>query len=871
MAHNDFQAGPYTQRNRINPEATAAAADPGSNMGEENTELGSSGVLTIGRVLSYYGGLQGYRVSTPTRGPRMACAIPDVLNVMGARAFNPISPNTSVLIWWANQESEIGYIIAVLPRLPVHNWANLGGFIREGAGVGFLYDQVHRKQLGVDNEASEVPLGAPDFNEGRPWDTLAGDWGVINELGVGIAVLKMMASMQAGYAEIGVSFIDQEAYIAGERITIESETTDYRHFNDQGEGSTIRQFTPYAWEGLGAKEPATGELLKELTEDPKSSDEQLSRYAPKDWEQVGIFRFLELEGLLGGLLHQWVICPKDPPEIVKRSTARNWPGLAEINIGEDGFITQRTAKGFLIEKTSIIAVPEERREPWDPQGDKDEACDYGLEALPDAEVDYPWNDTDPTSRGPRIADHNAWRSQVKNLAGIRGHKKDWAVPEESAAAVVSGTVPVTPLGRKFRADMPEGEDVKIDHRRPKVRYRPGRAFIYLGDDGSIHQQDAYGSTFSSAGGNHEFAPRGDFIVRPARRFIVQAPLDAIINGGRNVELAASKGDIRLKAEKNMHLLAGNGGTVGGVLIETRSDDSAGEKNDYTKQGQDTVSTGIMLKSVKAPVVTWGSSVMVQAKNGDIVIDGQEGGKDVSIFGKNVRLFGAESASLSATVKPGQGLSNSDTSPLIRVSAESLTMLCGTAGAAFTEGQMRVLTEVKVLGNVTTTESFFSPDVEIQSFDDSQMNPSASQMKADAKDARKPVKKAVADMQAQVYTGEKAFFNTSLIEKISFSFNNSEQYWTNEGFVLNATYWQVMFGSSTTWDQPEVKFKTSMPTMPWPGKETWEGSSFGQIQKSAFKNYDLETGAAKALPRAVEGAAAPTLVSLKGNYTIDTQG
>ena len=110
----------------------------------------------------------------------------------------------------------------------------------------------------------------------------------------------------------------------------------------------------------------------------ESPEDDVACHVPQAWDQVGIFRYVRLLGALGGIEHTWVQMP-GAQSPVRREQERNWPGLFEEQVDIDGFWTVRTAKGLLLEKTCMIPVPEQRREPEDPRGDGEEVCDWGRE------------------------------------------------------------------------------------------------------------------------------------------------------------------------------------------------------------------------------------------------------------------------------------------------------------------------------------------------------------------------------------------------------------------------------------------------------------------------------------------------------------
>lgn len=887
MGNEMLLSVPGCNRSRRGREAMAAAADPGGELGEGAHELTSPGVVVQCIVKSYNAGLQTYIVNGPGCHDKLAVDAASSLNVLGTRQYAAHAPFTPILVWLEHgQGCEHALILGAIAHPENELVDHRGGLLSEGAGVGLAYDPMHRSPVRVDEDEDEdFPVPLFEANCGRPWDTLAGDHGLINELGVGLAVLKMSSYLHGGYASVGVSYIDDMAYIRGDRISMESPSMEYDHFQDQGESSSVYRSTPYLWEGMGAQSPNVDPANAEdrYLGPEYAGEEQLSMVDVQNWDQIGIFRWMSLEGYLGGLLHEYGIVPINAAAPVRRSDERFWPGVFERQVDVDGFYTVRTAKGMLFEKTVMIPVPEQKREPWDPQGDKDAACDYGSDPYDTDKVDYDWGDTDPTSRAGRTVDHNAFRTGEAGVRGLHGHNtngdgKDWHLPQDTQAAIASGTNPITPLGCQFHADLPMPASIAVDHRRPDVKYYPGRAFVHWGDDGSITFQDAYGSSIVMSGGNIELCPRGDLIMRPGRSVVAMAPRDVVLNAGHNAEVTASEGDVRVKAEKNLHMLGGNAVTAGGVLIENRANDPYGGLNDFSEQGEATISSGIVFKSGTAPVILWGSEIFAQSQVGRVVIDAGRGDQDVDILGDDVRVTGKSSSAIIAGVKPGAAGGQPADADMIKVKSNSAVIAAGSVLAEFAGGNLKVLRDgtgkANVLfdGSLSVTTTISSPNTEIAELRTQDIYPSLAEVEAGIKSNSSVFVTDWTALEAAVYTADSGYGNSEFFDNFSFSFNNSTLYWTTSSFVLNSTFWQVNFakGQADVWNQPVVLFKGSAATRPWPGNETWVGGGFGKIESGSFNNYDVATEAGKTTPRTETSGTAPEEVPLDDNYVVGSQ-
>lgn len=206
----------------------------------------------------------------------------------------------------------------------------------------------------------------------------------------------------------------------------------------------------------------------------------------------------------------------------------------------------------------------------------------------------------------------------------------WYLPEEGDSLPVYtdmilpsyGTL-MGALGLTF-AQPPTPIKVPVDHRYGHARYYPNESLIAMLDDGGIVIGDGYGAEIRMTGGSMWLSCPGDLWLQPGRNVNAWAGRDMILRAQNSADLTAANSDVHIKAENNFVVICGNSG-CGGALIESRATCPA---YDYEgKIGEDTITTGVVLRAKDAQVVSWGRDVLLWAdprgsasSKGGVIID-----------------------------------------------------------------------------------------------------------------------------------------------------------------------------------------------------------------------------------------------------------
>lgn len=588
-----------------------------------------------------------YAVRVPLVGRALHCvALAAAAYPFGAKSIGLYPPGTSVVcaVWNGNGTPGHGVILgAVSPHL-AHPGHGVSDWIAPFTGVHAFSDDVD----------TYIPFNAPknieSYAAGQPLDAIPGqDIGAMQDLGTGYGAGLLEAWLRAS------DIAGLWCYYQDNLVRLASYNLDHWHCggerwirNDQGEVNDVDSMTPYPWEALGAwakhdtvfkNNPGGGDYKKDA----------VIPYEPIKGDQCGIYRHRILRGYVADMYRHEVILPKldaSTPAAGKVAAlsdpeTNDHTGLLSVQEHADGQFSVRSAKGIVLEKYLFIpvarqtALPEQGKDLGDTTPDNYAAAgDTGANADKHKRqtITVPADEDRPDMWIGQLFDIHAYVFNWWSQRGTRMHEKDWKLPEEGHFAhqeTAAGTaswfggvyIPkdngaASPLADEYVLGVPDYFDVEIDH-TTKSRYYCSRSIIEQMPDGSIVIEDGYGSGIYMSQGNIRFTCAGDELHQPGRSFIAMAGDDAVLRAGSSVDVTAALGDVRLKAERNLHMLAGNGLT-GGVLIESRSTGINRPQTWLTdKVGETAITAGIVFKTGNGgPLVFKGSDIRFAAQGFD---------------------------------------------------------------------------------------------------------------------------------------------------------------------------------------------------------------------------------------------------------------
>ena len=722
-----------------------------------------------------------------------------------------------------------------------------------------------------------------NYNACRPLDTIPGsDLGFNNELGVGVGLSRLFAWIRA--SECAGMWCFQQDNL----VRIHSHNLDHWHAggersvrDDEGEITDIDWINPYSWEAKGMANPKEDFTTENSDGGVYKPGQTKSRLEPKYATQQAPPRHIRFRGYLGDLDREMVVAPVKP----SGSAAWGLRGLLDIQKHVNGLYTVRSAKGIIHEKYIFIPVPNREYLPEENADLGDSYKNYhaaGSLSLgtgdPHDKEDFKWSKSDETAInwGQKIYDYHAHIFMHYGIVPILKHKNDWSLPKSEDTNSTGDKIPgadgaiynnFTKMKTTFEYKLPTYGTLNVDHRDKAnggTKYYCSRSIMAQLEDGSVLIEDGYGSSIHMTGGNLIISCPGDVWMRPGRNMNVWAPDDINLKAGTSIDITASNKDVRIKAEKNLHMLAGNGGESGGVLIESRSVDGS---NAYSGPGEATTSYGITLLAKTSTISTYGlnSYISTIGAGGTLIFDAGGGtGTVTTIANNNIcytnqtlkQIFGYTPASKSGA---DQAVCNefSKNSALIqnkgyfavKVGSTILDSSLFVTGSAAAKQGYDITPQTKtasdISGFITTIIGQISANTALSG----------------------------PQLRTEVYASSK-MGDQQLIDTLAFSCRNEEQYGlAGEGVIIPESRWQFAYrqnGTADAWDEKAVSFHGDK-TMPHPGYNNWTSKSlFSRIESTELFDWStLQNDVAKSA--ASDGTAPATNSAvLQDSYIISNQ-
>ena len=426
-----------------------------------------------------------------------------------------------------------------------------------------------------------------NFNSGRPVDAYPGDTTLMNTLGCGLFIGATHATLLSGLdCSLECHYFDSLVRLNSfnfEHSTAGAETT---MFSDAGDYTEVKRLNPYVVESLGGTEQY-GDLPKTQAKDRVSggdSSDVTGTYKPEDPDQAGWWRLVDMQGYLANLKLSFAVVPglastrKSTDNLEQDETA-----VFREHVDSTGAYTLVSAKSISLIKDCFIPIPKEYVRPDDSRGD-------GAQSIASARASNAGNMADYTVQGVEEGLEHAsllYAASSSDAAAFKTHRStvafrerpsDWTMREIDdidlagfrTAIDGEGFLPASSgvSSTRMFAKLPKVGKLKISAREDS-KYFASRSMVMMHEDGSIHMQDGYGSTISMRGGCIDISCPGDITLRPGRNLIGFTGDSVSLVAGNDVELSANLGDIRVQADRNVSVLAGNDGS-GGILLETKA-------------------------------------------------------------------------------------------------------------------------------------------------------------------------------------------------------------------------------------------------------------------------------------------------------------
>lgn len=612
----------------LSPNGTRPGADPATAQGRSRLGLHRDGLLVFGRVVDYVAYVHMYKVQCERGLGTVRCcdAVHTGLGVVGPRQLGVYPPGTAVLVLYHPQALH-HVIVCAVPDWAFDARSGLSDMVAQGSNVGLQVDAAHRYPF-----LAAAGGGVIDFSAGRPADSLAGDWGVMSELGVGVFADSVMAYLRAD-EETGVFawYMDQMLRVAGRNLQVRSAGHEREDLDDESEFSSYHGYTPYTWEALGVYDALTAAALEQSALDAQQNLPTRGRLEPAFDDQLAIHRERHFHGYLGqGGKRTWCV-PRPPAPGAHRYSdpAATLVGVAEETVGLDGAFGLRSVHSVVLAKMPLVPTPKRRARPESLSGDRAAAnyrsCGlYG--AGPFHEVQSAPANANPE---PHLVEASALFDEIAYLFNWKGNHPfhyrplDWYLPndaelEQYPTVATNGLAFNSLSSQQFLPQAP-GFTVEVDERYGLAQYYANASAIALLPGGGISIVDGWGSEIRLVGGHIYTHAAGDQVRTAGRNVVDWAGWDHHVKANNCAEVVANRGSVRVKAEDKVMIAGGNDG-CGGVLIESLATQPS---FDSDEAGEDVIS-GVVIRAKNSVAAITARDVYVATdlwgEAGRVIID-----------------------------------------------------------------------------------------------------------------------------------------------------------------------------------------------------------------------------------------------------------
>lgn len=855
-------------------------ADPSCTGSAVRADLGSAAALpqlVTGRIAQAVAYMHAYRVLLENGRPPTWCTplLPSTSVLPGTRSLVGYRPGDAV-VCLLHPQLKRGWILGSIPPAMTDPARARSDAIHQASRCGLRVDRAHRALFGLGGAG-----GAVDWSAWRPFDGLPGlESGAIAETGVRACVDPFLAQLAVDEATGVFAFYpDQLLRVCGVNLQEFSGGHEREALTDEAECLEYHGRCVWPFEQLGATAPGL-ELFRDFdSEQAQLTEPHYSALEPASDRQRPFHRRVDLGGYAGQGGKRLIVGPPATPTVLTYDGGEDageppvLPGLFDEQLDLHGGYTVQSAHSLLFVKRLGIPAPRRRRRPEDPAGDsganyRSGGIDAGDSDAPEHAVRAALAPADP-ARPEQAAlagllDTIAYDCSFEGVHALHYHAGDWEVPEADQGPLPAAEpVPdYAALAELPGLPPPEPRTLAVDHRYGAVPYTPGVAAFGILPDGSIALSSSGGAEIIlSADGNIYLRCPGDVVTQPGRNAITLAGRDAVVRARSCVDLSAAEGDLRAKAERNLHVLAGNSGE-GGILLESRG----APAYDYAdKQGTDVTSGGIQLKATAGDIAAYADGPMYLRSGGSLTLDAAQGGAALVTHASSAERYLAGGATDYFGARgETEGVNHYSASSNVLGAPTAVDGAAVLLGGAIVEGNLDV-----VSGHVATelAENYEGAVATLA--------PASLDIIRSAADAARSAKKAaVADGKeagplADVYDdgGPGA---SETVEAVGFSFRTDEQYRTAGASIWEARWQQVARLSGRvpkTWVEPPVA-SGSAQTMPYPGREAWAQDPRFLQQDLAL--YDVTEGRPRGRGDSAYRDAtlkAPTPAVADGNYPV----
>ena len=768
---------------------------------------------------------QCYYVSLGVGRPELVChVLTSLAPSLGGIRENVQLPCGTVVLVYKPAESLKGIILGCLPltgdgSTPFADW------ICQGSSVGTLKEAYYS----TIPERFEDGGGIVDFAVHSPADSLSvGEWCLMNDLGGGFFADPLMSFVRVDESSgLWLFHMDRLTRLSGYNYDFRSCASEEIIRNDEGEVFHYKGWAPYTWEALGHAK--AGSEISDGKENEKEvvGKEIRAKIEPKKFEQLPIYRLEEFRGYAGqGYMRQLSLpdLSDDEPNTITKQNSQTPSGVFREQLGLDGSWSTLSSHSIHLVKRGRIPNAKLLRQPEDPEGDDlalntsgykpagyygEDSNDNGhkvKDSIPGERTNSQWS-------AAALMDELAYVTNWKGYHPFHYHLKDFANYKGGPGAQT-----VIPEFNKLQdqqwLSLPDTQEVDIDHRYKALLYQLA-ASLSLNNDGSISLRGGQGCELRFAGGQITISAPGDILIQSGRNTINYAGDDAIIKANNSIDLSSSNNDVRVKAEKNLELMGGNGST-GRVLIEGKGTGGALNLDVIGKQGEDLDEGGVIIKSAGDLVVHSDEHQYHRTRYGTIVLDAAAGQQMIRTNSHSV----INQVSGGGQFQINVGIGESPVVHTLSVGRAQFGTSLIVNGPIWGQNGASIRGSVGAVGGTIGQTKTGDPGFELANSLHTQRDQEFD------KTSQQAIRDYIENFQ-EVWYDEKAIGDSTIISNVSFAPRNEAQMGTQD-FKLVETYWQQIDVGAGNWYEPTISYQ-GQEMAPHPGKDRW-------VSDKAFMKY-----------------------------------
>lgn len=872
-------------------------ADPNVKLSGYHHGFQDTGRVVIGQIIDYIAITNSYRVQFEKLHAPITCTLLNnsSQSIFGATSINTLTPGTWALVV-LHDKMFFGFIVGAIPEINYKGLDAMHDYVTQTTRK--RVDDAHQRYIKMLQSSN-----MPDFSNWRPFDsTGASEWGAISSTGLKVTLDDFMVQVAVNeFCGVFGFYHDMLLRLSGYNMQVWTAGHERDAYMDQAEYNDFQGYTPYPWEQMGVIDP------KDIIEQYEPNQYQCPNGVPYygRWEnkkdcQQPFHRTQDFFGYLGQGKRNVIIAPpveKPPfwsykpgptngPDGVYESPVETQDSLGndcssgppktedyqekppnqmhEDNVALDGRRFIASAKGIHFVKR--LALPPAVRLTRPEAGHGDDATkDYKAGSKYGSGPEHPITGDIKTTveknkhlqRVAGLLDMHAYLYNYSGLHAFHWHDKDYKTWEQTQLKPprYNHRLPVfdSLIGEMFLPH-PTPIILPVDHRydkKPQEFYET-ESFISMLEDGSIAIGDGYGAEIRMTAGSMFLASAGDVWMKPGRNAHIWAGRDIIQRAVKNIDISSTERSVRIKAERNVLIFAGNktSDRQGGVLIESRA---TAPVYDFEQCGEDITFGGVVLRAPDSEVIGMARRIYMRTAGSDVFTGGYDGPAGPIVFdaGRGTAEIVTKSNNIYQYVGDGGAIYQffrnqaDDDTVQSNYFSKDFTLLTGPLGcdgtmlvdgkdngASFVARGHIISSEGHIITEEASRGSLFvwPCDNKCQK----QVNKAVEQTRKYIEEILPEAGEKIDDEYLkQLFYAPKRPGNNRVMDIMEFTFRTTPQYST-EKFEMWEDRWQQLgrfCSEQKVWKERPVPAKVCTESWPFPGKE--------KFQEPIFMVQDLE--------------------------------